>query len=396
MMRELGGVFGIAVVVAVFAGAGSYASPQAFTDGFAPAIGVGAAAGARRRGRRRWRCRAAAQRRRSPLRVSGGRDNETGHGALQGQARARRPRTRRSSAPSTRSSQRTAARRAALRDVPARRRRRASSTSRRSRTSATRWPRSRRSRASRPTSRDRCDEPPVVTRAARGRRRTGSMTAEPASSTSSSTPATCARASAFYARAAAAGARADRRRRAYLALDLGGGFGGGIVECGTARPVWLPYVEVGDVDAVTDRARRGSARRSCSSRARARPAGAASSRRPRAARSRSGSPSVTAARAPRRARRRGRLRAARRAAPRRAARPLLPDARLGPGRRGRAAGGAARAWRGLRALRGPQLAALVAVHDRDQRLPEGDRAPAQARAADRLRPGRRPARRRCR
>ena len=41
-MRELGGVFGIAVVVAVFAGAGSYASPAAFTDGFGPAIGVGA------------------------------------------------------------------------------------------------------------------------------------------------------------------------------------------------------------------------------------------------------------------------------------------------------------------------------------------------------------------
>jgi EmrB/QacA subfamily drug resistance transporter len=40
MMRELGGVFGIAVVVAVFAAAGSYASPSAFTDGFAPAIGV--------------------------------------------------------------------------------------------------------------------------------------------------------------------------------------------------------------------------------------------------------------------------------------------------------------------------------------------------------------------
>ena len=34
-MRELGGVFGIAISVAVFAGAGSYASAQAFTDGFA-------------------------------------------------------------------------------------------------------------------------------------------------------------------------------------------------------------------------------------------------------------------------------------------------------------------------------------------------------------------------
>jgi hypothetical protein len=41
-MRELGGVFGIAISVAVFAGAGSYASAQAFADGFAPAIGVSA------------------------------------------------------------------------------------------------------------------------------------------------------------------------------------------------------------------------------------------------------------------------------------------------------------------------------------------------------------------
>jgi EmrB/QacA subfamily drug resistance transporter len=42
MMRELGGVFGIAVAVAVFAGAGGYASPASFVDGFGPAIGVAA------------------------------------------------------------------------------------------------------------------------------------------------------------------------------------------------------------------------------------------------------------------------------------------------------------------------------------------------------------------
>jgi EmrB/QacA subfamily drug resistance transporter len=42
MMRELGGVFGIAVAVAVFAAAGSYASAQAFTNGFAPATAVSA------------------------------------------------------------------------------------------------------------------------------------------------------------------------------------------------------------------------------------------------------------------------------------------------------------------------------------------------------------------
>jgi MFS family permease len=43
LMRELGGVFGIALAVAVFAAAGSYASPQAFVDGFGPAVGVAAA-----------------------------------------------------------------------------------------------------------------------------------------------------------------------------------------------------------------------------------------------------------------------------------------------------------------------------------------------------------------
>jgi EmrB/QacA subfamily drug resistance transporter len=39
-MRELGGVFGIALLVAVFSGSGDYSSPSAFVDGFAPALGV--------------------------------------------------------------------------------------------------------------------------------------------------------------------------------------------------------------------------------------------------------------------------------------------------------------------------------------------------------------------
>jgi hypothetical protein len=43
MVRELGGVFGIAVTVAVFAGAGGYASAAAFTDGFGPALATSAA-----------------------------------------------------------------------------------------------------------------------------------------------------------------------------------------------------------------------------------------------------------------------------------------------------------------------------------------------------------------
>jgi len=41
-MRELGGVLGIALGVAAFAGAGSYASPAAFSDGFVAAMGLAA------------------------------------------------------------------------------------------------------------------------------------------------------------------------------------------------------------------------------------------------------------------------------------------------------------------------------------------------------------------
>jgi EmrB/QacA subfamily drug resistance transporter len=41
-LRQLGAAFGLAILVAVFAGAGSYASPAAFADGFAPALGVSA------------------------------------------------------------------------------------------------------------------------------------------------------------------------------------------------------------------------------------------------------------------------------------------------------------------------------------------------------------------
>jgi EmrB/QacA subfamily drug resistance transporter len=42
-IREMGGVLGVAVLAAVFAGSGSYASPQAFMDGVTPALWVGAA-----------------------------------------------------------------------------------------------------------------------------------------------------------------------------------------------------------------------------------------------------------------------------------------------------------------------------------------------------------------
>jgi EmrB/QacA subfamily drug resistance transporter len=39
-LRQLGGAFGVALIVAAFAGAGGYASPEQFSDGFAAAIGT--------------------------------------------------------------------------------------------------------------------------------------------------------------------------------------------------------------------------------------------------------------------------------------------------------------------------------------------------------------------
>jgi predicted enzyme related to lactoylglutathione lyase len=50
--------------------------------------------------------------------------------------------------------------------------------------------------------------------------------------------------------------RVQVRAGSYLALDLAPGLGGGIVECDTHQSTWLPYVEVGSVDAATERARR--------------------------------------------------------------------------------------------------------------------------------------------
>src|SRR6516165_3810704 len=42
----------------------------------------------------------------------------------------------------------------------------------------------------------------------------------------------------------------------YLALDLGPAVGGGIIECPTRRPLWLPYAEVERIGDATERARR--------------------------------------------------------------------------------------------------------------------------------------------
>jgi predicted enzyme related to lactoylglutathione lyase len=45
------------------------------------------------------------------------------------------------------------------------------------------------------------------------------------------------------------------RTGTYLGLDLGTELGGGMVECPTARSLWLPYVDVVDIHQATDGAR---------------------------------------------------------------------------------------------------------------------------------------------
>ena len=64
-----------------------------------------------------------------------------------------------------------------------------------------------------------------------------------------------ARALEFYARVC--GWRSENLEaagRSYRTLEMGDGLGGGVVECATGRPVWLPYVEVAAVADVTRRA----------------------------------------------------------------------------------------------------------------------------------------------
>ena len=63
-------------------------------------------------------------------------------------------------------------------------------------------------------------------------------------------------ASAFYAEVCGwRPERIDTAHGSYQWLGLGCDVGGGIVECGVRRPVWLPYVEVERIDAATERAR---------------------------------------------------------------------------------------------------------------------------------------------
>jgi predicted enzyme related to lactoylglutathione lyase len=51
----------------------------------------------------------------------------------------------------------------------------------------------------------------------------------------------------------------DTRHGSYLALALGGELGGGMVECAIRHPLWLPYVEVDEIVAATEQARRSGA-----------------------------------------------------------------------------------------------------------------------------------------
>ena len=48
--------------------------------------------------------------------------------------------------------------------------------------------------------------------------------------------------------------RVRAARASYQLWDLGPALGGGVVECGTDRALWLPYVEVGSVPAATEQA----------------------------------------------------------------------------------------------------------------------------------------------
>ena len=49
--------------------------------------------------------------------------------------------------------------------------------------------------------------------------------------------------------------RIDAGSGSYLALGMGNGLGGGVVECESEHPLWLPYVDVPDVKLTTERAR---------------------------------------------------------------------------------------------------------------------------------------------
>jgi uncharacterized protein len=64
-------------------------------------------------------------------------------------------------------------------------------------------------------------------------------------------------ASNFYSQLCGWGAaRIETPFGSYQPLALGGSVGGGIVQCPTERALWLPYVEVAEIGAMTERAER--------------------------------------------------------------------------------------------------------------------------------------------
>jgi predicted enzyme related to lactoylglutathione lyase len=54
--------------------------------------------------------------------------------------------------------------------------------------------------------------------------------------------------------------RVDAGCGSYQALEVGARLGGGVVECETKRPLWLPYVEVPEIAEATERARLAGAK----------------------------------------------------------------------------------------------------------------------------------------
>ena len=65
-----------------------------------------------------------------------------------------------------------------------------------------------------------------------------------------------ARARAFYATLCGwRGNSVETVNGSYFALELGNNLGGGIVECGSQHAIWLPYVEVAQIDVATYLAR---------------------------------------------------------------------------------------------------------------------------------------------
>jgi predicted enzyme related to lactoylglutathione lyase len=48
--------------------------------------------------------------------------------------------------------------------------------------------------------------------------------------------------------------RIDTGGGSYRALDPGRGLSGGVVECDTSRPLWLPYIAVAEISEATERA----------------------------------------------------------------------------------------------------------------------------------------------